>query len=323
MGIHSGRRPHKCNICKVTFVEKLSLSHHMHGHQRAELRQSKSVKKHSNTVTEGPSIHIEEQISKHFIHTSSDLADNIHSQTEDRTSGEVESPVDRNINTDSRRLSSSGNDNWRVKTNQSDKPSQNSGRDVHLKHTVSTQVADKKFYKCQLCDRNCRTSSALLCHKRVHTGEKTYKCKVCEQSFTQSSNLTCYMLRHTGEKPYKCKVCEKHFPKSYNLTRHMLRHTGEKPYKCKVCEKSFTNSYNLTRHMLRHTGEKPYKCKLCEQSFAQSHHLTGHVLIHTGERPFKCTLCDLCFRLKSTLTSHALIHAGKNQFKCLKCDKYF
>ena len=172
IGIHSGRRPHKCNICKVTFVEKLSLSHHMHGHQRAKLQQGKSFKKHvmhSNTETEDPDI----QLSRHYTQASSNRADYIHIHTEDSISGDDEAQVDRNINADSSQLSSSENDKRRVKTNQSDNPSQDSDQAVNLKGTVSTQVAHKKLYKCQLCGRNCKTPSALRHHKRMHTGAKT------------------------------------------------------------------------------------------------------------------------------------------------------
>ena len=209
IGIHSRRRPHKCNICKVTFVGKLSLSRHMHGHQRAKLQKGNSFKRdvmHLNNDSEYPNIQIEEQISRHYTQASSNHADYIHIHTEDSISGDG-----RNINADISQLSSSEYGNWRKNANQSDKPSQDSDQVVNLKRTVSAQVAHKKLYKCQLCERNCRTPSALRHHKRTHTGEKPYKRKVCEQSFNWPSNLTRHELRHTGKKPYKCKVCKQSF----------------------------------------------------------------------------------------------------------------
>ena len=307
IGIHSGRRPHKCNICKVTFVGKLSLSRHMHGHQRAKLQKGKSFKKHVmhlNNDTEDPNIQMEEQISRHNTQASSNRADHIHIRTEDSISGDDEAQVDRNINGDNSQLSSSEYGNWRKNANQSDKPSQDSDQVVNLKRTVSAQVAHKKLYKCQLCERNCRTPSALRHHKRMHTGEKPYKCKVCEQSFNWPSNLTRHELRHNGEKPYKCKVCKQSFAQSGQLTWHALMHTGKKPYTCKVCEQPFIKSYNLIRHMLRHTGEMPYTCKVCEQSFTQSSNLTRHMLRHTGGKPYKCKVCEQSFAHSCSLAHH-------------------
>ena len=325
-GIHSGRRPHKCNICKVTFVKKLSLSRHMHGHQKAMLQKGKPFKKHvmpSNTDTEDPNIDIEEQISRHYTQASSNRADYIHIHTEDSIFGFEESPVDRSINADSHQLCSLENDKWRVKTNQSDNPTQDSDQALNLKGTVSTQVAHKKLYKCQLCDRDCKTPSALRHHKRMHTGEKPYKCKVCEQSFTWPSNLTRHQRRHTGEKPYKCKVCKQSFAQSGLLTRHALRHTGEKPYKCKVCGQSFKQSQYLTNHVLIHTGEKPFKCSVCDKCFRQKSTLSTHMLLHTGEKPFKCFECEKCFHKKSHLTVHMRTHTGELPYKCTTCNESF
>ncbi|NXG45819.1 ZSC29 protein, partial [Psilopogon haemacephalus] len=53
------------------------------------------------------------------------------------------------------------------------------------------------------------SSTALLEHWNVHSGEKPYSCTDCGKSFAHYSTLSTHRRIHTGEKPYSCGECGK------------------------------------------------------------------------------------------------------------------
>ena len=178
---------------------------------------------------------------------------------------------------------------------------------------TETKQGDQKLrgtkHICKVCDKECRTSSVLKAHIRVHSGERPYMCKICDKLFSQKYSLAQHMRLHSGDNPYKCKVCDKCFSQSGSLASHMTFHTGDKPYKSKVCDKWFSYSSHIAVHMRIHTGDKPYQCNVCGKCFSQSCNLAAHMPTHNGDKPYQCKVCDKCFSLVfQSCCTHAHSH---------------
>ncbi|RMB88822.1 hypothetical protein DUI87_34756 [Hirundo rustica rustica] len=93
-----------------------------------------------------------------------------------------------------------------------------------------------------------------------HWGEALLRGPQCGMSFSQSSHLICHQRIHTGERPYECEQCGKSFSRRSSLICHQNIHSEERPYECGECGKGFNWRSQLIIHQMIHTGERPYEC---------------------------------------------------------------
>ncbi|XP_035683622.1 endothelial zinc finger protein induced by tumor necrosis factor alpha-like [Branchiostoma floridae] len=181
-------------------------------------------------------------------------------------------------------------------------------------------------FLCDECDRPFLSRSALIQHKRTHTGEKPFACKDCHKTFAQKTTLIRHCRSHTGEKPFVCDLCQKRFSEKGNMLTHRRIHTGEKPFKCETCETRFGKLSTLIQHRRQHThkGEKPFVCGVCNASYTQKSHLVSHQkLKHMGQARFSCSVCSAQFDNKFHFTRHQRTHTGERPFQCDTCHSRF
>ncbi|XP_016071371.1 PREDICTED: zinc finger protein 304 isoform X1 [Miniopterus natalensis] len=189
--------------------------------------------------------------------------------------------------------------------------------DKQITHTEVRPV------RCLPCGNTSKEKSALIHHRKIHSGEAAHVCKECGKAFIHLSHLKMHQKFHTGKRHYTCSECGKAFSRKDTLVQHRRVHTGERSYDCSECGKAYSRSSHLVQHQRIHTGERPYKCGECGKAFSRKDTLVQHQRFHTGERPYECSECGKFFSQSSHLIEHWRIHTGARPYECIECGKFF
>lgn len=99
-----------------------------------------------------------------------------------------------------------------------------------------------------MCEKSFTTSSSMLKHQRIHTGEKPFK-------WIKDPKTKVLIKKETVTIPSICEECDKSFKTKYELKQHMRSHTGERPFVCTICGKTYLHRTHLIEHARRHTGK--------------------------------------------------------------------
>ena len=130
-------------------------------------------------------------------------------------------------------------------------------------------------------------------HERIHSGKKPFECKTCTKSFSYPSALISHKKFHSGDHRkglekhsgvhkninfYECELCLKIFKHKTSLRNHTDSNHSEIRHKCEICEKEYSSKQELKLHFkCVHEDIKDMKCAHCKKSFVSSKGLRTHI----------------------------------------------
>ncbi|KAM9332401.1 zinc finger Y-chromosomal protein-like [Pholidichthys leucotaenia] len=300
--IHSGVKPHRCDLCPKAYMRTNDLEHHR-----------KVV--HANGVAEPPrpSSLLCDLCGKEFK-CQSQLAIHFQTHTGDRP---------HLCDICGRKFARQ----YQLKRHKIL---------VHANQTNGEAEATPNcLFSCDVCGKQLKSESLLAAHTRIHTADKPYRCGVCQRGFQSSTSLRQHHIRQhlrvreaprfithrkttttsvkvateRTEKSFPCSVCSKAFKFRSLLANHELIHSDVRPFSCDFCSRSFRRHTHLKRHreVVHANGARQpqsFVCHICGKDKKCRSQLARHVIIHTGERPFACDLCPARFNRSGNLQQH-------------------
>uniref|UniRef100_UPI0037E77A70 zinc finger protein ZFP2-like n=1 Tax=Semicossyphus pulcher TaxID=241346 RepID=UPI0037E77A70 len=182
-------------------------------------------------------------------------------------------------------------------------------------------------FACNVCGKRLKSEALLAAHTRIHSADKPHRCGVCLRSFQRATCLKQHHVRvhlrvrvnesvrapgrrkSSAAKTFPCPICSKVFKFRSLLASHSLIHSEMRPYGCDFCSRSFRRLSHLKRHreVVHANGARPlqsFVCHICGKDKKCRSQLARHVIIHTGERPYACDLCPARFNRSGNLQQH-------------------
>ncbi|XP_061569068.1 zinc finger protein ZFP2-like [Cololabis saira] len=200
---------------------------------------------------------------------------------------------------------------------------------VHANHMDGEEnLPPDAAFVCVVCGKRLKSEALLHAHARMHTGDKPYRCSICLRSFQRAACLKQHHARvhlkmkagdasHAASRrrgshaanTFPCSVCSKVFKFRSLLASHSLIHSELRPFACDFCSRSFRRLSHLKRHreVVHANGARlpqSFVCHICGKDKKCRSQLARHVIIHTGERPFVCDLCPARFNRHGNLQQH-------------------
>lgn len=241
--IHARLEPHKCNLCKRSFLDENTIKEHVQQFHSLELTETSCVVcgklcKNHNALLKHAWEHSRER-ANYGTHCCSKCGKSFHNKARLK-----------------RHMVSHRNKTVRCEVCSEEFPDGRSLMNHRHSHTKSRQ------FPCHECGKTFGSRSSQQIHLRIHSGERPYGCRFCWKAFADGGTLRKHERVHTGEKPYGCSVCPRAFNQRVVLREHIRSHhsapdlkrgTQAEPFYCSVCTALFGTSMDLIQHLIQHS----------------------------------------------------------------------
>lgn len=120
-----------------------------------------------------------------------------------------------------------------------------------------------KNFRCDICDRPCKSRYLLEVHKTQHIAEKPYECDICAQKFATKLLIYFHMYKHHSGKPSPAHRKPRKQPQKGKRKPTVASLPIKKSYQCVQCTESFDKKSTLKTHRERVHGHHEHICDIC------------------------------------------------------------